>query len=167
MDEVRTARMTGARPLLRDADELHRICSDERVARWVWLEPLTLARTRAMLVREAEHWKRNRFGRWVWRDAATRAVVGLVGLLRVDADEVELAWFIDAERWGEGLATEAALASVRHAFGELGLPELTAKTLPDNAASRAVMERCGMTYERDVLHAGLPHVLYRLRNPSS
>jgi hypothetical protein len=25
-----------------------------------------------------------------------------------------------------------------------------------------VMEKLGMTYERDVEHAGLPHVLYRL-----
>jgi hypothetical protein len=27
---------------------------------------------------------------------------------------------------------------------------------------RAVMEKLGMRYERDVEHAGLPHVLYRL-----
>jgi RimJ/RimL family protein N-acetyltransferase len=30
-------------------------------------------------------------------------------------------------------------------------------------ASRRVMEKLGMAYERDVVHAGLPHVLYRLR----
>ena len=35
-------------------------------------------------------------------------------------------------------------------------------TVHGNAASRAVMEKLGMTYERDLEHAGLPHVLYRL-----
>ena len=149
--------------MLRDADELYAVCADERVARWVWTEPLSLARTRAMLIRDADHWKRHRFGRWLLRDARTRAVVGIAGLLRVDEDEVELAWLIDADRWGEGLATEIAREAVRFAFEEAGLTELTAKTLPDNAASRAVMEHCGMTYLDDIDHAGMPHVRYRLR----
>ena len=26
-----------------------------------------------------------------------------------------------------------------------------------------LMEKCGFTFERDVMRAGLPHVLYRLR----
>lgn len=159
MDELRTERLVGSRPLLRDADELHRICADERVARWVWGDPLTLARTRAMLVREADHWKRNRFGRWVWRQH--RKVVGLAGLLRLDDDEVELAWFVDADRWGQGLASEMARAAAEFGFAR-GLGELTAKTLPDNVASRRVMERIGMEYVGDVMHAGVPHVRYRL-----
>ena len=167
MDEVRTRRLLGRRPLLRDADELHRICADPRVAEWVWMEPLTPAQTRTMLVREADHWKRHRFGRWVVRDLRTHAVVGLAGLLAVGEDEVELAWFIDADRWGEGLATEIAREAIRRGFGDLGLRELTAKTLPHNAASRAVMERCGLVYERDIVHAGMPHVLYRLTNAAS
>jgi RimJ/RimL family protein N-acetyltransferase len=37
-----------------------------------------------------------------------------------------------------------------------------AEATDGNAASRAVMEKLGMTYERHVEHAGLPHVLYRL-----
>jgi RimJ/RimL family protein N-acetyltransferase len=35
-------------------------------------------------------------------------------------------------------------------------------TLPTNAASRRVMEKCGFSYEADFKHAGLDHVLYRL-----
>ena len=116
-----------------------------------------------MLVRDAVHWGRHRFGRWLLRDPQTRRVVGLAGLLRVTEDEVELAWFIDADRWNEGLGTEIAQAAVRFAFTEAGLTELTAKTLPANAASRAVMENCGMVCCGEVLHAGMPHVLYRLR----
>jgi RimJ/RimL family protein N-acetyltransferase len=36
-----------------------------------------------------------------------------------------------------------------------------AVTLTTNTASRRVMEKLGMNYERDIEHAGLPHVLYR------
>ena len=76
---------------------------------------------------------------------------------------MELLYGLVADAWGRGLASELARESLRVAFAELSLPELVAFTLPDNLRSRAVMERAGFRYERDVLHAGLPHVLYRLR----
>ena len=41
------------------------------------------------------------------------------------------------------------------------MKSVVAFTLPDNTASRRVMEKLGMTYERDIVHADLPHVLYR------
>ena len=41
------------------------------------------------------------------------------------------------------------------------LHELIAITLPDNHASRRVMEKASFAYDRDLEHAGLTHVLYR------
>jgi hypothetical protein len=38
---------------------------------------------------------------------------------------------------------------------------LVAYTRADNAASRRVMDKLGLTYEREFEHAGYPHVLYR------
>ena len=38
---------------------------------------------------------------------------------------------------------------------------MVAQTVDVNRASRAVMEKLGMACERDTVHAGLPHVLYR------
>ena len=76
---------------------------------------------------------------------------------------MEIGWAVVPERWGEGLGTELARASVAVAFGELGLDTVVAFTQPGNAASRRVMEKAGFVFERDFAHAGLPHVLYRLR----
>jgi RimJ/RimL family protein N-acetyltransferase len=123
-----------------------------------------------MLVRDADHWKRHGWGAWVVRDAATRAVVGRVGVETCDVGdgaEVEVAWMIAADRWGEGLATEMAREAVRVAFEVIGLSDLVAFTLPGNAASRAVMARLGFVHERDIERAGLPHVLYRLSAPGA
>jgi RimJ/RimL family protein N-acetyltransferase len=153
IEAVRTARMTGTRPAFRDADDLHPVLADERVAGW--LSPgqggWTLSQVRALLVKDVDHWKRRALGR-----------VGLARAVVDGAEEVEVAWFIAADRWGEGLATEMAAEAVRAAFEDVGLPDLVAFTLHDNVASRRVMERLGFAYERDVEHAGLPHVLYRL-----
>ena len=49
------------------------------------------------------------------------------------------------------------------AFGRLGLADVVAFTLPDNIASRRVMEKSGFRYERDIVWAEMPHVLYRAR----
>jgi ribosomal-protein-alanine N-acetyltransferase len=66
-----------------------------------------------------------------------------------------------ADRWNEGFATELARASLQVGFTDLGLAEVIAFTLPDNLASRRVMEKAGFVYDREIIHAGLPHVLYR------
>jgi RimJ/RimL family protein N-acetyltransferase len=76
---------------------------------------------------------------------------------------VELLYALMPDAWGQGLAGELARESLRVAFTELSLPDVVAFTQPHNARSRRVMERAGFQYERDVVHAGLPHVLYRLR----
>jgi RimJ/RimL family protein N-acetyltransferase len=78
-------------------------------------------------------------------------------------DEVEVGYRVAAAWWGRGIATEMATALVGVARERLGLAEIVAFTLPENRASRRVMEKAGFTYERDVEWAALRHVLYRLR----
>jgi RimJ/RimL family protein N-acetyltransferase len=167
VEHVRTARLVGRRPAFRDADELHPLMADERVVPWLWPGgPPTAAQVRSLLVHDTDHWKRHGWGPWIVRDAATQQLIGRVGLKTTSVDDeevVELAWMVRADRWGEGLATEAAAEAVRVGFEHVGLPAIVAFTLPHNAASRAVMGKLGFAYERDIEHAGLPHVLHVLR----
>jgi ribosomal-protein-alanine N-acetyltransferase len=116
--------------------------------------------------RTIDHWERYGFGPWILRDRATGAMVGRGGLARTHVagrDEVEVQWAIVPERWGEGLATELARAATEVAFTDVKLTEIVAFTLPDNIASRRVMEKAGFVYEQETEYAGLLHVLYRLR----
>lgn len=46
-----------------------------------------------------------------------------------------------------GYMREALTAVVHHAFTELDLSRIEAACLPENAASRAVLEKCGFKYE--------------------
>ena len=102
--------------------------------------------------------------------------IGFVGLQvpRFEAHfmpAVELGWRIAKEHWNQGYATEGALACVEFASGKLGLEPLISFTVPQNLASRRVMEKLGMTHDPndDFDHPSLPeghrlrrHVLYRL-----
>jgi ribosomal-protein-alanine N-acetyltransferase len=164
---VETPRLQLERLEMAHLDEFSRMQRDPRVGRWLWLDPDQRPTEREIyddLADKVRHWDRHGFGLWLLWDKATGAAVGRGGLqwtYAVELHEVEAAWAVVPERWGEGLATELAGASVDAAFGPVGLEQIIAFTLPDNMASRRVMEKTGFVYERDIVHAMRPHVLYR------
>jgi [ribosomal protein S5]-alanine N-acetyltransferase len=122
--------------------------------------------TRQFLRDNLRHWDRHGYGLWMFRAQADGRFVGRDGLRHVHVggnDEVELAYALMAAFWGRGLATEMAKAIVTVTFEHLGMADLVAFTLATNQASRRVMEKVGCQFERDIVHAGLPHVLYRIK----
>ena len=165
---IETARMVGERLTLAHGEELTRLLLDPRVAKTMWSahEMQTPEQVGAGLVRKLEHWDRHGFGQWLFRDRATGSMIGRGGPQHTVAsgrDEVEIGWVIVPERWGEGLATELARASLEVAFGPLALREVIAYTQPDNVASRRVMEKTGFLHERLIVYEGEQFVLYRAR----
>ena len=113
---------------------------------------------------DVRHWAEHGYGLWVVLDRDGGRFHGRTGIKWTDvAGEraVELAWALLPESRGAGRATEAARAAIGLARSA-GLPEVVAYTLDENIPSRRVMERLGMSFEREIDHAGLPHVLYRL-----
>lgn len=171
IDRIETERMVLERLRLEHAPEQMRLLLDPRVSATLWAraELPTEADVLDGLRAKVDHWDRHGFGMWLLRDRGTGDMVGRGGLqytYTAGLNDVEAGWAILPERWGQGLATELAHACVEVAFEQLDLRELVAFTLPDNLASRRVMEKAGFTYERDIVHAGLPHVLYRRRRPS-
>ncbi len=112
------------------------------------------------------HWNEHGWGWYAFLDRETGALVARGGPKRkhiAGNDEVEIGWAVVPERWGQGIATELGAASIAIAFGPLELPDVVAFTLRHNFASRRVMEKLGLVYERDIDYKGLPQVLYRLR----
>ena len=121
--------------------------------------------TLGFLQRSAEHWSLHNFGLWIFYTSGTRDFVGYGGIKHAvveSNDEVELAYAVSSAHWNKGFATEMSKAALKIGFEELHLERIVAFTLPHNKGSRSVMEHCGFTYQRDIVHAGLPHVLYQL-----
>jgi ribosomal-protein-alanine N-acetyltransferase len=168
IERVQTVRLVCARLRPEHLPELFRLACDPRVAAWNRADsrPPSERDVAGSLAVKVAHWERYGFGQWLLRDRLAREMVGQGGLqhTRVGGeDEVEVGYAIVPGRWGQGLATEMTQAALTVAFGELGLTDVVAFTLPHNVASRRVMEKAGFAFERDIEHAGLPHVLYRLR----
>jgi RimJ/RimL family protein N-acetyltransferase len=95
------------------------------------------------------------------------ALVGDAGLnpLGGRGPDVELGYTVAHEAWGRGYATEVGRALVEHAFGTLGVPRVVAQVEPDNAASRHVLEKLGMTPREERVAYGRPHLLYAIERP--
>jgi RimJ/RimL family protein N-acetyltransferase len=166
VDQMQTARMTGERLGMEHRAEFTTLMCDPAVSPTLYPHrpPPTETEVRDLLVSKERHWARHGFGMWLLRDRDTGAMVGRGGLQYTDVtgrDEVEVGWAIMPDRWGQGLATELARFSVRTAFDVLGVAELIAYSLESNLASRRVMEKSGFSYDRDLTHVGLPHVLHR------
>jgi RimJ/RimL family protein N-acetyltransferase len=139
--------------------------------------PLDRSESDAFVARIRAHFAREGFGFWAVEVPGVAPLVGLVGLARPAFEAhftpcVEVGWRLAREHWGKGYATEAARASIRFGFEQLGLDEIVSFTVPANVRSRAVMERIGMTRsaDDDFDHPALPeghrlrrHVLYRIR----
>jgi ribosomal-protein-alanine N-acetyltransferase len=148
-----------------DAPALHALLSDPEVA--VWLRPrgvtgpFTLAECEAMVPTAVAHWAAHGFGSWLaWDGDACAGRCLLKHSIANGRGEVEVGWAVARSYWGRGLAT----AMGRHALtvaAEHRIANVVAFTRVDNLASQRVMQKLGLTYEREFEHAGLPHVLYR------
>jgi RimJ/RimL family protein N-acetyltransferase len=156
------------RPLLAtDARAVHRsLLGDPEVAAWYRSSgPFTLAECEAMVTRKVAHRAAHRFGWSLAWEGETCVGWGVAQYCIVDGfSEVEVGWAVARSHWRRGIASRLG----RHALTEvsaLGLRGVVAYTRQDNVASRGVMTRLGMAYEKTFDFDGQPHVLYR--KPSS
>ena len=163
MSTLQTPRMRAERITEAHFEPLCELLGDPRVGPSLGgvADPETV---RAYVERELDHWERHGFGYWIWSDLETGEPVARGGLHHAHVggrDEIEVGWAVWPARWGQGYATELGSAAVAYGFDHLRLSTIVAYTLVDNRASKRVMEKLGFEYERDVIHAELPHVLYR------
>lgn len=162
--KFRTRRLLLTRIEQADSAELIRMHRDPRVYEMLG-GPRAESEWAALAGELATHWKHHGFGWWMARDAQSGQLIGCGGLRRVEVcggAETEVGFSVVPEFRDRGYATELARVAVAQGFVTLGLADVISFTQPGNEASRRVMEKTGLCYERDFDHAGLPHVLYRL-----
>jgi RimJ/RimL family protein N-acetyltransferase len=142
--------------------------------------PMSREESDSFVDRIETHFAEHGFGLWAVEVVSTGSFAGFVGLSvpRFQAHftpAVEVGWRLARQQWGHGQATEAARAALTFGFEEEHLDEIVSFTVPQNARSRRVMERIGMTREPedDFDHPFFPdghrlrrHVLYRVSRGS-
>lgn len=156
--EIETPRLVLVRWSDVDRNLLAGLARDPRVTRHIGDgTPWSDEKIEEAFAREAEHWDRHGFG---WRaaiDKESGTRIGFIGLNHLPpeavevagGDDVEIGWWLAPAAWGRGLATEGASALRDEAFEDVGLDRIIARYQPENIASGLIMERIGMSFERD------------------
>ena len=172
-DEVRDSDIVLAtprllmRPLTRAyVADLLDLYADPGVTRF--LKPLDEAGHRERCLEAERMWAERGYGRAAFHDRGSGRFVGRGGLQYWPRfDEVEVTWALRRDAWGRGLATEAGEAWLRWGFERLDVAYITAMVAPDNAGSRAVAERLGMSVLRTDEQHGLEVLVYARNRPES
>jgi RimJ/RimL family protein N-acetyltransferase len=71
---------------------------------------------------------------------------------KIEPAEMELGFRLKRKTWGRGLATEGARALLEKGFTDWAYEKICARTLVANLASRRVMEKCGLRFEREFVY---------------
>jgi len=92
----------------------------------------------------------DKFGFGLWHTALKGGeAVGMCGLLKRDnLPDVDLGYAFLPQFWGQGLAHEAAAATLRHGALKFRLTRVIGVVSAGNAGSIRVLEKLGMSFER-------------------
>jgi RimJ/RimL family protein N-acetyltransferase len=136
-----------------DAEAFFKLNSDPEVLRFVPDKALlNVEQARQLLLdHPIADYRKYGFGRGASILKSTGEQIGFAGLKYLqELDEVDVAYRLMPTHWGQGLASEAALASVRYGFADLGLKRIIGLVMPENIASIRVLEKAGLRYAEDV-----------------
>ncbi|WP_028595281.1 GNAT family N-acetyltransferase [Paenibacillus assamensis] len=92
-------------------------------------------------------------GLWIVEDKAKGDFLGQCGIVPQQLDDViemEIGYLFARRVWGNGYATEAALACKKYGFEQMGLRKLISFVDVNNTPSARVAERIGMTVEKTI-----------------
>lgn len=153
---VETGRLVLRLPEESDARPLLEIHQDPDVVRMlqvpVQIVEITVAWRNVAMMRG--HWHFRGFGQWTVVEKTTGGVVGRVGLWQPEGwPGIELGWLIRRDRWGHGLATEAASAALDWAWRHVATDHIISLIQPENEPSRRVATKIGEQFE-DVVVLG-------------
>ena len=170
MTILETKRLVLRRLLPSDLDDLYALYRDSEIRRFFPEDTLTYEETK-----EEVEWFLNghpthpELGLWATIHREDDAFIGRCGLLPWTIErrsEVEVAYLLAKQYWGQGLGTEAAQAVSQYSFERLGLSRLICVIDPGNQASINVALRIGMAPEGIMNDDKGSFLLYSMSRPT-
>jgi len=154
-----------------DLDSLYALYCDPDVSKYIPDAPRTYEEARKELEWFMNgHPRRPELGLWATIHKETDKFIGRCGLLPWTIDqreEVEVAYLLAKEYWGQGLGTEVARAIAQYVFERLQLTRLICLIDPENQASIRVANKIGMVFEKEFEDEFGRALVYATSRPSA
>jgi len=159
---IETERLLFRKFTIADLDWLYGLRSDKQVARYLdGVQPREKVETRLRWYLDC--YEKHGFGYCVMSCKENGEQIGWAGLQPLDdTGEIELGYGMAKEYWGRGIGTEACRAWLDFGFNKLNLARITAIAFPENKASRRIMEKAGMKYEKNIFIRGCDLALHAI-----
>lgn len=150
---IETNRLVLRKPTLSDSDIIREILSSPEQTKFLPNEaPYIPYQQCKYLKNRIEHWEQHGFGTFIVclkNDPSIK--VGFAGVEHApDPEYVDVRFGIAKEHQGLGYTTEATERLVEWVFRYTGIDKIFGVCMPDNHASKAVLEKLGMIKENDV-----------------
>jgi len=163
---LETERLILRHQVIEDLDNLWALYCNPHITKYIPDAP----RSREEAQEELEwhmhgHPKHPELGLWATIHKENGKFIGRCGLLPWTIDgqyDVEVAYTIAQEFWGQGLGSEAAQAILQYGFEKLSLPRLICLIDSENVASRKVAEKIGMKFEKEAQDEMGPFLVYSI-----
>ena len=141
-----------------DADNLFNLNSDPEVMRFLGRPtPLEVLRNAIIPFHLGVYQRLDRLGHWAAENTSDGEFLGWFHFRPGpggDITNVELGYRLRRSAWNHGYATEGSRALINMGFTDLGVQRVYAHTMTLNAASRHVLEKCGLTLVHTTAYAG-------------
>ncbi len=142
---IETQRLLLRPPRIEDFDGYAELLGDEEAARHIGGHMVRAAAWRKFL-QQPGAWAVQGFGMFSVLNKVSGEWLGQCGPWRPEGwPGNEVGWSFRRSAWGHGYATEAAIAAMDWAFGNLGWQEVIHCIAPENVASQRVAQRLGST----------------------
>lgn len=160
---ARTPRLILKRFSIRDAADFFELNSDPEVIRFTGDAPFASVAEARKFLRGYSHYDLHGFGRWSLYLTETKEYIGFCGLnFSERKGEVDLGFRLLRRFWTKGYATEAGFASLRIGFSNYKLEKIVGRAMKANTASLHVLEKLGMTFEKEFEEDGASWVQMKI-----
>lgn len=134
-----------------DLDDIFEYSSDPEISKYLlWSKHENKRVTKRYLTDVLKKYKNGQF--YDWAIELDGKMIGICGFSRIDVlnDTAEAGYIVARPYQGKGIASEALNAVLKFGFETLRLNVIKCIAFEENAASLAVMKKCGMKVERIV-----------------
>jgi len=154
----------------RDVQGIFELDSDPEVHRYLGNKPIaSIEESESIIEYIMNQYKVNGIGRWAVIEKATNEFIGWAGLkyekeVRKEMNYYDLGYRLKRKFWGKGIATEAAIESLKYGFNSMGLEEIYAGAHINNIASNKILRKLGFRFLETFEYDGSPHHWYKISN---
>lgn len=152
-----------------DVDKLFELDSDPEVHRYLGNSPVTGKDQIIDVINFIrQQYVDNGIGRWAIIDKKTNDFIGWTGLKFVTdltnnhKNYYDLGYRLIKKYWGQGIATETALASLNYAFDKLNANEVYAMADCENDSSNKILNKIGLSFIETFDFDGIKHNWYKI-----